>query len=295
MNSNLQEYIMYLTDKKGLSENTKVSVKRDINKLLDFCAEIGINDETKVSSVNLNSYHKHLVAEGLSTATIARMLSSVRGFYKYLLEKHKIDELPTVNLKADKVVINTPTVLTVEEVNRLIEAASGNNKKYVRDRAMLEILYATGIKVSELVNLKLMDVNLSMGYLICRDNVKERLVPFGKTAAKALKEYIDKVRPVILKDRVCDDLFLSNQGSAMSRQGFWKLIKKYGEAAGIEKEITPHTIRHSFATHMIENGADVKAVQEMLGHSDLAITTKIYGGSNDKKIREEYLKAHPRK
>lgn len=294
MNDNLQNYITYLNDKKGLSDNTVISVRRDINKLFQFYATQGITDETKVNSAILNAYQNKLVEEKLSTATIARLLSSVRGFYKYLLETHVIDELPTNTLKAERVVLTPPTVLTVEEIDRLIKAASGKGKKYLRDRAMLEILYATGIKVSELVNLKLSDVNINMGYLTCRDNVKERLVPFGKTAAKALKEYLEKSRPLVAKADECDDLFLSNQGSAMSRQGFWKLIKKYGEMAGIEKEITPHTIRHSFASHMIENGADVKAVQEMLGHSDLAITTKIYASNNNKKIREEYLKAHPR-
>ncbi|MGN0480714.1 MAG: site-specific tyrosine recombinase [Lachnospiraceae bacterium] len=294
MSNNLDNYIEYLSDKKGLSKNTTISVRRDITRLIEYCKCIGVSDETKVTSANLNSYHLSLEKEGLSTATIARLISSVRGFYKYLLETHVIDEVPTGNLKAERVVINTPTVLTVEEIDRLIGAVQGKSNKSVRDRAMLEILYATGIKVSELVSLKITDVNLSLGYLTCRDNVKERLVPFGKTAAKALKEYIDKVRPEMLKNRKCDDLFLSNQGKAMSRQAFWKLIKKYAALAGIEKEITPHTIRHSFASHLIENGADIRSVQEMLGHSDMAVTTKIYAGSANKKIREEYLKAHPR-
>lgn len=294
MNKNLENYISYLANKKSLSDNTRISVKRDIQKLIKYCSENGIEDETKVTSAHLYNYHKALENEGLSTATIARLLSSVRGFYKYLLEMHLITELPTKNLKAERVVLTPPTVLTVEEIDRLIKAASGSGKKYIRDHAMLELLYATGIKVSELVNLKITDVNLSLGYITCRDNVKERLVPFGKSAAKALREYLEKVRPVMLKGQECDDLFLSNQGSSMSRQGFWKLIKKYGEIAGIEKEITPHTIRHSFASHLIENGADVKAVQEMLGHSDLAITAKIYANNSNKKMREEYLKAHPR-
>lgn len=294
MSSNLDNYIEYLSDKKALSENSIISVKRDIIKLIKYCEQVGIVDETKVTSANLNGYHLSLEQEGLSTATIARMLSSIRGFYRYLLEMHIIDEVPTKNLKADRVVLNPPTILTVEEIENLIKATSGKGNKSVRDRAMLEILYATGIKVSELVSLKITDVNLSMGYLTCRDNVKERLVPFGKTAAVILKEYIEDVRPVMLKGRECDDLFLSNQGKSMSRQGFWKLIKKYALLAGIEKDITPHTIRHSFAAHLLENGADIRSVQEMLGHSDLAITTKIYASSANKKIREEYLKAHPR-
>ena len=186
-----------------------------------------------------------------------------------------------------------PTVLTTEEVTRLLEQPGGTSPKELRDKAMLELLYATGIRVSELISLRVLDVNLRMEYLTCSDGHKERIIPFGMIARKALEAYLAEGRPKLISDEKEDRLFTNCSGQPMSRQGFWKLMKGYGKKAGIEAEITPHMLRHSFAAHMVGNGADLKSVQEMLGHSDIS-TTQIYAQAKDLQMREVYLKAHPR-
>lgn len=199
----------------------------------------------------------------------------------------------TDGLKAPKIEKKIPEILTMDEVIRLLEQPSGNSHKEIRDKAMLELLYATGIRVTELITLKVSDVNLPMSFIICRDAHKERVIPFGKAAKEALVRYLTEAREQMIEDKSSDILFCNFSGAPMSRQGFWKLIKFYAKKAGITADITPHTLRHSFAAHLVENGADLRSVQEMLGHSDIS-TTQIYANMNHNRIREVYAKAHPR-
>lgn len=204
-----------------------------------------------------------------------------------------MDQDPSENLKAPKIEKKLPEILSIEETERLLEQPSGTSPKELRDKAMLELIYATGIRVSELIHLHMSDVNLTLEFVSCRDAHKERVVPFGNAARDALAAYLEKGRPNLVEDANCELLFTNCSGQEMSRQGFWKLIKHYGAMAGIKSDITPHTLRHSFAAHLVGNGADLKSVQEMLGHSDIA-TTQVYNQINQNKIREVYQKAHPR-
>lgn len=295
----IKEYMEYLDEVKHVSDNTKACVKRDLEALRaylsdSFPGEDGADNIVRATPTVLNGYLMALEQGTLSKATVARRISTVRGFYRFLLEKHYIDTLPIQHLKTGKITAGKPQVLTEEEVDRLLAAPAGSGAKALRDKAMLELLYATGIKATELVCLKVSDVNLAMCFLTCGGSAKERLVPFGQSAARALEAYINKGRTELLKGGDTEVLFISTHGKAMSRQGFWKLVKKYGKQAGIEKDITCDCIRHSFAVHLIENGADIKSVQEMLGHTSVS-TTMFYAGNSAKRVREEYLKAHPRK
>ena len=289
----ISEYIDYIHQNKQTSKNTDLSIKRDLTKLWDYMIAQGITDVKKINETAMNSYILHLERNDYATATISRYISSVKGYFRFLVETRVLDNIPMKHIQAPKVVMKEPNILSIPEIEKLINATNKDELKGVRDRAMLELLYATGIRVSELVSLKVNNVNLSMSFVICDDGFKERIVPFGKSASSALKEYIMDVRDKINKDN-SDLLFCNMNGGQMSRQGFWKLIKKYGEIAGIDKEITPHVIRHSFATHLMQNGADIRSVQEMLGHADLSTTTLIYASASGKRIREEYAKAHPR-
>ena len=217
-------------------------------------------------------------------------------FFSYLCKKRQIETDPAERLKAPKIEKKVPSILTIDEMSRLLEQPSGDSPKELRDKAMLELLYATGIRVSELISLKLSDINLQMEYVSCSDRHKERVIPFGKKAKEALKRYLNEGRAKLAGDEKNDWLFMNCSGRAMSRQGFWKLMKQYAQKAGITSEITPHTFRHSFAAHMIGNGADLRAVQEMLGYADIS-AAQIYvqmNQSKNQKIRNVYLNAHPR-
>ena len=293
MKEEILQFIEYLHTEKQTSKNTEVSYERDLRKLCLFLEAQGITSVKGVNTTSLNSYVMHLEQEGMKPATISRSIASMKAFFAYLSKTRKIDADPAENLKAPKIEKKLPAILTTDEIECLLEQPSGNSPKELRDKAMLELLYATGIRVSELISLKLTDVNLQMEYLTCMDAHKERIIPFGKKAKEALKRYLKDGRPKLVEDEACEWLFSNCSGQAMSRQGFWKLIKFYGGKAGIESELTPHTLRHSFAAHMIGNGADLKAVQEMLGYSDIA-ATQVYAQMNQGKIRDVYLKAHPR-
>jgi integrase/recombinase XerD len=229
----------------------------------------------------------------MSSATVSRNIASIKAFFLYLLKQGVISEDPSDTLKPPKIEKKAPMVLTVEEVNLLLEQPNGSSPKEIRDKAMLEMLYATGIRVSELISLKVRDVNLSMKFLQCHDNNKERVIPFTNETKDALENYLYHARDAMCKEEQ-EVLFTNCQGAPMTRQGFWKIIKYYSSKAGIKKDITPHTIRHSFAMHLVNNGADLKSVQEMLGHSDIS-TTQIYMKANaNTKLKEVYEKAHPR-
>lgn len=293
MTQDIQNFIQYLHQVKQTSVNTEVSYARDLRKMSEYLAAQGVVDLNAVTATNLNSYVLFLEKEGMKPSTISRNIASMKAFYHYLGKERRMVNDPSGLLKAPKIEKKMPTILSTEEVTRLLEQPGGNSPKELRDKAMLELLYATGIRVSELISLRIKDVNLQMEYVSCTDGHKERIIPFGKVARDALQSYLQNGRGRLIEEDSCEWLFTNCSGQAMSRQGFWKLIKSYGKKAGIQAEITPHTLRHSFAAHLVSNGADLKSVQEMLGHSDIS-TTQIYSQVGQGRIREVYLKAHPR-
>lgn len=293
MTQDIQNFIQYLHQVKQTSVNTEVSYARDLRKMSEYLAAQGVVDLNAVTATNLNSYVLFLEKEGMKPSTISRNIASMKAFYHYLEKERRMVNDPSGLLKAPKIEKKMPTILSTEEVTRLLEQPGGNSPKELRDKAMLELLYATGIRVSELISLRIKDVNLQMEYVSCTDGHKERIIPFGKVARDALQSYLQNGRGRLMEEDSCEWLFTNCSGQAMSRQGFWKLIKSYGKKAGIQAEITPHTLRHSFAAHLVSNGADLKSVQEMLGHSDIS-TTQIYSQVGQGRIREVYLKAHPR-
>ncbi len=293
MEQDILTFIQYLHQEKQTSENTEVSYKRDLRKMAQYLSSQGVSSVKAVTATSLNSYVLYLEKEGMKPATISRSIASMKAFFHYQVKNGRMPEDPSEALKAPKIEKKMPAVLTTEEMTLLLEQPSGNTPKELRDKAMLELLYATGIRVSELIALKVSDVNLQMEYLNCNDAHKERVIPFGNVARDALRKYLQDGRTKLIEDENVEWLFTNCSGQAMSRQGFWKLIKHYGSKAGIKGEITPHTLRHSFAAHLVGNGADLKSVQEMLGHSDIS-TTQVYSQMNHNKIREVYMKAHPR-
>ena len=293
MTQDIQNFIQYLHQVKKTSENTEVSYARDLKKMNQYLTAQGIHDVSEVTATSLNSYVLFLEKEGRKPATISRSIASMKAFYHYMEKEHKVSEDPSERLRAPRIEKKMPAVLTQEEVTRLLEQPGGTSPKELRDTAMLELLYATGIRVSELISLKVSDVNLAMEYLTCSDSHKERIIPFGSIAKKALSRYLELGRPKLVGDEQEEWLFTNCAGQQLRRQGFWKLIKSYGKKAGIEAEITPHMLRHSFAAHMVGNGADLKSVQEMLGHSDIS-TTQVYAQIGHRRMREVYVNAHPR-
>ena len=294
MKCEIEEFIAYLHNTKGTSKNTEVSYERDLRKMDQFLRNEGVDRVQDVTATNLNSYEMYLEREKFAASTISRSIASMRAFFQYFCQQGMLSENPADILKAPKIEKKMPGILTVEEVDLLLNQPKENTAKGVRDKAMLELLYATGIRVSELIGLKLENINLKLGYITCEASEKERVIPFGNAAKKAVKEYLEQAREELLSHKESDCLFVNCSGKPMSRQGFWKVLKTYASSAGIQQDITPHTLRHSFAAHLVQNGADLKSVQEMLGHSDIS-TTQIYLNMNVNKIRDVYLKAHPRK
>lgn len=294
MKEEIVQFIQYLHEEKQTSKNTEVSYERDLRKMYQYLECQEINRVKSVSAASLNAYILYLGQNGMKPATVSRSIASMKAFFAYLYKTRQIEADPAEKLKAPKIEKKLPAILSMEEMTRLLEQPSGNSPKELRDKAMLELLYATGIRVSELISLKLSDVNLQMEYLNCMDSHKERVIPFGRKAKEALKQYLKEGRPKLVEDEDSEWLFTNCSGQAMSRQGFWKLIKIYGGRAGIETEITPHTLRHSFAAHMVGNGADLKSVQELLGYADIS-AAQVYAQINqNQKIRDVYLHAHPR-
>lgn len=293
MEKALQGFITYLHNVKKKSENTILSYNRDLTKFLNFLKANKIDALDKVEYEDLEKYIKELNDNGFKSATISRNIASLKAFFHYLNNEGICDNNPTGKLKSPKIEKKVPEILTTDEVFLLLEQPSGDSPKEIRDKAMLELLYATGIRVSELINLDISDVNIQMGSITCQDGSKSRTIPFGKEAKIALSKYLDGGRSAIVDNKESTILFANCSGQKMSRQGFWKLIKHYAKKAGIEVDITPHTLRHSFAAHLVENGADLRSVQEMLGHSDIS-TTQIYANMSHSHIREVYNRAHPR-
>ncbi|MCD8191511.1 MAG: site-specific tyrosine recombinase XerD [Oscillospiraceae bacterium] len=287
------KYEAYLRDVKKSSENTLSSYLRDIRQLGDYLETHMDFTFEEADSETLSDYISMLRAEGKSVATVSRSIASIKSFYSFLLSEGIISLNPSLVLVPDKSAQKLPQILTSREVELLLEQPECVDAKGYRDRAMLELLYATGIRVSELIALNVSDVNLSVGIITCRGRDRERAIPLYNRAIKALTEYIDFVRPQMILHQDETALFVNMSGERMSRQGFWKLIKSYQAKAGIEKTITPHTLRHSFAAHLLENGADIHAIQEMLGHADIS-STQIYSHLIKKQLKDVYNKAHPR-
>ena len=293
MGNHIDAFILYLHNMKNTSENTEMSYKRDLYKVQVFMENRGLRDVKDISGEDMGAYVESMKEQNFAAATISRNIASLKAFYSYLMKEGIVEKDVTEDLKAPKIEKKIPEILTMDEVIRLLNQPKGDSPKEIRDKAMLELLYATGIRVSELISLKLSDVNLKMSYILCRDSHKERIIPFGREAKSALIKYLDRIREEMIGNNDSDMLFCNCSGQTMSRQGFWKLIKYYAKKADIKSEITPHTLRHSFAAHLVENGADLRSVQEMLGHSDIS-TTQIYANMNHNHIREVYAKAHPR-
>lgn len=293
MEKEIKAFIAYLHNVKNTSTNTEMSYKRDLEKVQHFMAERDIQEITAISEQDLEDYVKYLEDNKFAAATVSRNIASLKAFYHYMVQEGIVPEDISESLKAPKIEKKIPEIMSPDEVVRLLEQPSGDSPKEVRDKAMLELLYATGIRVTELITLKISDVNMPMNFILCRDRNKERVIPFGTAAKNALARYLDGTRDEMLENKASDVLFANCSGQPMSRQGFWKLIKYYAKKADIKADITPHTLRHSFAAHLVENGADLRSVQEMLGHSDIS-TTQIYANLNHSHIREVYAKAHPR-
>lgn len=290
----IQNFISYLHNTKKTSGNTEVSYERDLKKMMQYFVKMqNIREVSQITETSLNSYMLYLERNQFAASTVSRSVASMRAFFQYLYKEHMIAADPAEHLKPPKVEKKVPEILSVEEVDLLLCQPSSATPKGIRDKAMLEMLYATGIRVSELISLEISDVNLQVGYITCRDGGKERIIPFGNAAKRALKAYFGGVREGFIHETGCRVLFTNCSGKPMSRQGFWKVLKSYATSAGIEKDITPHTLRHSFAAHLVQNGADLKSVQEMMGHSDIS-STQVYVNMNVHKIRDVYAKAHPR-
>lgn len=288
------KFINYLNREKKLSKNTQESYRRDIEQYLLFLNKNNVTDIGLTNKTTIITYLLYLQKSGRAASTISRNLASIRNFYRFLLVNKLIENDPSLDLQAPKSRRTTPKFLSLEEIDILLSQPSETTNKGVRDKAMLELLYATGIRVSELISLNMEDVNLDLGFIACKSNSKERVIPVGSIALNHLKNYIENYRESFIKTDYEPSLFLNFYGNRLSRQGFWKIIKTYTREAKINKAITPHTLRHSFATHLIQNGADLKSVQEMLGHSDISVTQVYASMAKKNKIREVYKKTHPR-
>lgn len=287
-------YLNYLLLEKGLSDKTLKSYSSDINRYFDFLNSMGITD---IAQTDTPVILKHLLAlrsQGLNSRSRARHLVTLRGFYKFLVQENVLQSDPVGLIDLPKTGLKLPDVLTLDEIKRVLNAPDKKKIRGIRDMAMLELLYAAGLRVSELIHLKFQDINLEAGFVrVFGKGSRERVVPVGQYARKRVEEYIQKARPVLLKNLTSQYLFVVRAGKPMTRQGFWKLLKRYGLIAGIKKRITPHSFRHSFASHLLEGGADLRAVQIMLGHVDIS-TTQIYTHVAKEHLKKMHTKYHPR-
>ena len=293
MPDHIADYCRYLTEEKHAQKNTLNSYARDLNQFQTWLMANGITDLKKVKKETVNKYLQYMSGKGKSPATVTRSTASIRSFYNYMLREGRVKTNPAKAVTSQKVERKYPEILTNREVELFLEQPKCVDEKGFRDHAMLELLYATGIRVSELIGLNVEDVNLTVGFIRCTTHGKERIIPLYTAAVKALREYMEKIRPRIIADENQQALFVNMSGERMSRQGFWKIIKYYQEKAEINKDITPHTLRHSFAVHLLENGADLRSIQEMLGHADIS-STQIYTHVIQKQLKDVYNKAHPR-
>ena len=292
MKKQIEAFKQYLIVEKKSSSNTVESYLRDLLQFSSYCASIKITTVQKVKTDTINAYMQYLTNQGKSDATKARISSSIRAFYRYLISIGAVTENPVNAANKNKVEKKMPGVLDSSQIVLLLSQPSGNDYKSIRDKAMLELLYATGIKVSELLDLRVNDFNIQLGILHLSGGKKERIIPIYPAAVKSVTDYLINVRPAIVLEPSQDKLFTNINGAPMSRQGFWKLIKHYAAQAGIKEEITPHTLRHSFAAHLLENGARLQDIKEMLGHSDIS-STQIYAQYIKNKYAVNYTRFHP--
>lgn len=289
----IAEYARYLTEERRSSRNTVASYVRDVTQFVSFLLETEGACVPDCTQEHIEHYMAHMSVKGKSSASVARCVASLKSFYGYLMTRSVVPANPARNTAPVRAERKFPQILTGKEVELFLEQPECVDAKGYRDHAMLELLYATGIRVSELINLDLDDLNLSAGFLRCVGRGKERIIPLYSGAVRALSDYVKSIRPQIVLDANEAALFVNMNGERMSRQGFWKIIKHYQEKAQIKKEITPHTLRHSFAAHLLENGADLRSLQEMLGHADIS-STQVYSHLVKQKLQDVYHKAHPR-
>jgi len=292
MEKQLKLFFDFLENEKKASNNTLQSYKRDIKQYENYLAQKQ-KKYNEITNKDMKEYIEHLKEIGKKPSTISRNIASIRSFYQYQVKNKKIKEDPTEGIQSPKVEKRVPSILTSNEVSLLLEQPKGTDLKGIRDKAMLEFAYATGMRVTEIISLNVDDVNLDEGYVICRNGSKQRSIPLGNLSLSALKEYVNNARKILIKKDDVEALFVNINGTRLTRQGFWKIIKYYKEQAHISKDITPHVLRHSFATHLLQNGADLKSIQAMLGHSDI-LSTQVYMQFQDDSLKDIYRKAHPR-
>ncbi|MBU4311562.1 MAG: site-specific tyrosine recombinase XerD [Candidatus Omnitrophica bacterium] len=294
MNELIEEFLGYLSVERGLSKNTLISYRQDLARFFEYLKSRRIASIERVTRQMISSFMMTEKDRGLSANSVSRELACLKSFFKFLVREHKVKEDVTSVIESPKLWKKLPSTLNLEEVVSILNAPNVKDLMGMRDRATLELMYATGMRVSELINLKMDDVNMDVGFVKCLGKgSKERIVPFGKKAKESIARYLDKGRKNFLKQKVSNFLFLTRLGRPMSRQTFWKIIKKYAREARIKKDITPHSLRHSFATHILERGADLRIVQELLGHSDIS-TTQIYTHVSKDRLKSIHKKFHPR-
>jgi len=289
----LNDFLIYLKDVKKSSNNTVQAYERDLNRFSDFARNNSISSFCDVKPSIIAAYKKHISGLGMSSSSVSRSLSALRSIFQFLITSGVMDHNPAREIPNDKNQKKGPQVLTPKEIEILLSQPSTEDVKGVRDKAMLELLYATGIKVSELINLDIEDVNIQLSFIRCSGNNKERFIPIYPLAVKSITNYIEKSRKLLVFKSEEPALFVNISGNRMTRQGFWKILKAYAESAKIKKDITPHTLRHSFAAHLLENGADIHDIQEILGHSDISSTQR-YAQFLKNKMKNSYMKFHPR-
>jgi len=294
MNDLIEEFLSYLSVERGLSGNTLVSYRRDLAKFFDYLKSRRIASPERITRQMITSFMLAEKDRGLSANSVSRGLACLKTFFKFLVRENKIKEDVTSVIESPKLWKKLPFTLNLDEVESLLMAPNVRDLTGARDKACLELLYATGMRASELINLKMNDINMEVGFAKCfGKGSKERIVPFGRKAKESIARYVEKSRPAFLKKKVSNFLFLTRLGKPMSRQTLWKTVKKYAREADIKKDITPHSLRHSFATHILERGADLRIVQELLGHADIS-TTQIYTHVSKDRLKAIHKKFHPR-
>ena len=292
MEKQIKNFLEFIENTKKASENTLQSYRRDIMQFSNYIDNNRMN-YTKITEKEIKGYMDYLKSIGKKSSTISRSLASLRSFYQYLLRMKKMRKDPTEGIQSPKIEKRIPNILSSDEIDLLLSQPKNVDLKGTRDKAMLEFAYATGMKVTEIISLNIDDVNLEDGFVSCKTGDKVRNIPLGSLSLKALKDYVENSRPLIINNSEETSLFVNTNGGRLTRQGFWKIVKYYKDQAHISKEITPHILRHSFATHLLQNGADLKAIQTMLGHSDIS-STQVYMQFQNETLKNVYKKAHPR-
>lgn len=292
MEKQIELFLNFIKNDKKLSDNTFQSYQRDILQYSQYLNSNNL-EYNNINEKDINNYLNYLKGLNKKSTTISRHLASTRLFYQYLLKNNIVSEDPTTGVQAPKIEKKAPSILTSEEVTLLLNQPQNVDLKGIRDKAMLEFAYATGMRVTEIISLNVEDIDLQEGIVKCKARTKTRIIPLGKISLNALKDYVENVRNILINDKEEKALFVNINGKRLTRQGVWKIVKYYKEQAHITKEITPHVLRHSFATHLLQNGADLKSIQTMLGHSDIS-STQVYMQFQDESIKNIYRKAHPR-